>query len=374
MARRIASPDLAAEYAEIGPALEEAVLRVLRSGAYVLGPETEAFEAELAETVGVRFALGVASGTDALVLALRAAGVEPGSEVVTTPFTFFATVEAILLAGARPVFADIEPHGFNLDPAKLDAAVTPRTRAILPVHLFGRCADLRGIGAVAGAHGLALVEDAAQAIGARRAGRGAGAWGAAGCFSFYPSKNLGAAGDGGAVTCDDPGIAERVRLLRNHGSRERDVHRLVGTSSRLDALQAAVLRVKLAHLERWSEARAAVARAFRERLAGLDGIELPDAGDDESPAWHQYVIRCRPPGRRRAVCRALDEADVEWRHYYPQPAYRQAALGRLALPAGACPEAERACAEVVCLPIHPRLAKDDVDRVAEAVRRGAAAR
>ena len=374
MARRIASPDLAAEYAEIGPALEEAVLRVLRSGAYVLGPETQAFETELAEKLGVRFALGVASGTDALVLALRAAGVEPGGEVITTPFTFFATVEAILLAGARPVFADIEPHGFNLDPAKLDAAVTPRTRAILPVHLFGRCADLRGIGAVAEAHGLPVVEDAAQAIGARRAGRSAGAAGVAGCFSFYPSKNLAAAGDGGAVTTDDPGLAERVRLLRNHGSRERDVHRLTGTTSRLDALQAAVLRVKLAHLDGWGAARAGVARAYRERLAGIDGIELPGAGGDEAPAWHQYAIRCRPAGRRGAVCHALDEADVEWRHFYPRPAYRQPALGRLGLPEGACPEAERACAEVVCLPIHPRLATGDVERVVEAVRRGAACR
>jgi dTDP-4-amino-4,6-dideoxygalactose transaminase len=371
MAPRIPAVDLAGEYRELGPELEAAVVRVLRSGAYVLGPEVEAFEAELAAQVGVRFAVAVASGTDALTLALRAVGVEAGSEVITTPFTFFATVESILLVGARPVFVDIESDGFNLDPAKLDAAVTPRTRAILPVHLFGRCADTPRIRAVAEAHGLALVEDAAQALGARRAGRAAGALGDAASFSFYPSKNLAAAGDGGAVTSDDPAVAERVRLLGSHGSRERDVHRMAGTTSRLNAIQAAVLRVKLAHLERWNEQRAGVAGAYGERLRGLEGIVLPPTAPDELPNWHQYAIRFRPAARRAAVCKALDEAGVEWRHYYPRPAYAQPGLAALHLPEGTCPEAERACDEVVCLPIHPRLAAPEVDRVADAVRRGA---
>lgn len=365
--------DLAGEYAEVGEALEAAALRVLRSGRYVLGPECEEFERELGAFVGARFALGAASGTDALVLALRAVGVSPGDEVITTAFTFFATVEAVLTIGARPVFADLEPGGFNLDPTKLDALVTSRTRALLPVHVFGRCVDMAGIDAVAGAHGVPVVEDAAQAIGAARGGRMAGALGAAAAFSFYPSKNLSAAGDGGAVTTQDADVAERVELLRNHGSRERDQHVLAGgTTSRLDALQAAILRAKLPRLTAWNEARTAVAAGYAERLAGLDGVALPLVGSDERPVWHQYAIRC-DRSLRPAVCRALDEAAVEWRHFYPAPVYRQPSLGSDALRAGTCPEAERACEEVVCLPIHPRLRPDELDRVADAVRRGAAA-
>lgn len=367
---RVACVDLEGEYAEIGEALEAAVLEVLRSRRYVLGPACEAFERELAAELGVGCAVGAASGTDALVLALRALGVGSGDEVVTTPFTYFATVEAILMAGARPVFADVEPGGFHLDPAKLDALVTPRTRALLPVHVFGRCADMDGIHAVARAHGLAVLEDAAQAIGAVRAGHRAGASGAAAAFSFYPSKNLSAAGDGGAVTTDDGALAARVDLLRNHGSRERDHHLLVGTTSRLDALQAAILRVKLPQLARWNEARAERAAGYSERLAGLDGVILPTRLPGERPAWHQYGIRCAP-ALRPAICRALDEAEVEWRHFYPVPAYRQPALGSGVLAEGTCPEAENACREVVCLPIHPRLRPDELDRVADAVRRGA---
>jgi dTDP-4-amino-4,6-dideoxygalactose transaminase len=365
---RITAVDLPGEWAEVGTAVEAAVVRVLRSGAYVLGPETEAFETELAKTVGTRFALGVGSGTEALLLALRALGAGAGSEVVTTPFTYFATVEAILMAGARPVFADVEPGGFGLDPARVEAALTRRTRAILPVHLFGRCADMEPIRELAEAHGLSVLEDAAQAIGARRAGRSAGAFGAAGCFSFYPTKNLGAAGDGGAVTTDDPALADAVRLLRSHGSPVRDVHRVLGTTSRLDSIQAAVLRVKLPHLERWTRARAGVARGYAERLGGLPGLALPDAGADEAPVWHQYAIRIQGEARRTQVCRALDAADVEWRHFYPRPAYAQEALGDWRQPEGTCPEAERACREVLCLPIHPRLRDADLDRIAEAVR------
>jgi dTDP-4-amino-4,6-dideoxygalactose transaminase len=369
---RIGGVDLAGEYGEIGSEVEAAVLGVLRSGAYVLGPESDAFEAELADFVGVPFAVGAASGTDALALALRAVGVVPGSEVITTPFTFFATAEAILLAGARPVFADIEPHGFNLDPAALDAAINERTRAVVPVNLFGACADMDAIGALAAARSLPVVEDAAQAIGAARGGRSAGSAGTAAAFSFYPSKNLSAAGDGGAVTTGDPDVKERIRLLGNHGSSERDRHRILGTTSRLDALQAAILRVKLRHLPRWNQARSEVARGYGERLAGLDGVELPPVAAGETPAWHQYAVRCRPSAQRAAVCKALEEAGVEWRHFYPRPAYRQPALGEFQLPEGSCPEAERACDEVICLPIHPRLGPAELDRVAEAVRRGAA--
>jgi dTDP-4-amino-4,6-dideoxygalactose transaminase len=368
MVERIGSVDLAGEYAEIGEAVEEAVIGVLRSGSYILGPECEAFESEFATLVGARFSLGAASGTDALVLALKGAGVGPGSEVVTTPFTFFATVEAIILAGARPVFADIEADGFNLDPVKAAEAITPRTAAVMPVHVFGRCADVAGIRARVG--DVPVIEDAAQAVGASRAGSRAGSMGTAAAFSFYPSKNLSAAGDGGAVTCDDPELAERIGLLRNHGSREPDRHEMVGMTSRLDALQAAILRVKLGRLAAWNEGRQRVATGYAERLAGLAGIRLPQPGPDEISAWHQYGVRCAPAALRSAVCKALDEEGVDWRHFYPRPAYSQEGVGADRLRPGACPEAERACEEVICLPIHPRLTEDQLDRVAAAVRRG----
>ncbi len=357
--------DMAAEWAQVNAAVEEAVLRVLRSGQYILGPETGALETEIAEYVGARFAVGVGSGTEALVLALRAVGVGPGDEVITTPFTFFATIEAILLIGARPVFVDIEEAGFNLDPAGIPAAITERTRAILPVHLFGRCADIKAIRAVADERGLPVVEDAAQSIGAARAGRSAGAWGAAGCFSFYPAKNLGAVGDGGCVTTNDEAVAERLRLLRAHGSRERDVHAEVGTTSRLDSVHAAALRVKLPLLDGWTQARARSAALYQELLQGCDGLRLPSPGPDETHVWNQYAVRCDDP---EVVREALSAANVEWRYFYPQPVYRQPALGEGMLPSGSCPEAEKRCLEVICLPMNPFLAKEQVQRVGEVIR------
>jgi dTDP-4-amino-4,6-dideoxygalactose transaminase len=365
MAWRVPIVDVAAEYAEAGAPLEEAVLRVLRSGHYVLGPETAALEAELAALVGTRFAVGVGSGSDALALALRALGVGPDDEVVTTPFTYFATVEAILIAGARPVFADIEPDGFNLDPARVEAALTERTRAVLPVHLFGRCADMRSIRAIADARGIPVVEDAAQAIGAGRNGRRAGAWGSAGCFSFYPSKNLGGAGDGGCVTTDDADVAHRVRLLRTHGSEDGSTHRLVGFNSRLDSIQAAVLRAKLPYLKAWSEGRARNAEVYRAELSDCDGIVLPTASPDEDCVWNQYAVRCREPGPVRA---ALEANGIEWRHYYSEPAYRQPAMGAGRLPPGSCPEAERACAEVIALPVRPSCSAETIRGIARVIR------
>jgi dTDP-3-amino-3,4,6-trideoxy-alpha-D-glucose transaminase len=369
MAIRIPCADLAAEWREVGAAVEAAVLRVLRSGAYVLGPETQAFEAELAGFVGTRHAVGVGSGTEALELALLALGVGRGDEVVTTPFTFFATIEAILRVGARPVFADIERDGFHLDPAAVEAALTARTRAVIPVHLFGRCADTRRILALCAPRGIPVVEDAAQAIGASRDGLAAGAAGALGCISFYPSKNLGAAGDAGAVTTDDAALAERVRMLRFHGSRERYVHERVGTTSRLDSIQAAVLRVKLPCLRGWNAARGRLAARYAERLAGAPGIVLPGAGAGETPVWYLYTIRCRDA---KPVREALDRSGVEWRHFYAMPAYRQAAVADLGIPAGACPEAERACREVISLPIYPTLADAAVDEISATIRAAAA--
>jgi len=365
MAWRIPIVDLAAEYAEVGAAVEEAVLRVLRSGSYVLGPETAAFEEDLAALVGVPFAVGVGSGTEALVLALRAVGVEPGDEVVTSAFSFFATVEGILHCGARPVFADIEPEGFNLSPSALEAAVTPRTRAVVPVHLFGRCADMPRIAAVAGRHGIAVVEDAAQSIGAARAGRRAGAWGAAGCFSFYPAKNLGGAGDGGCVTTSEPEVAGRLRLLRSHGACAEGGHVLAGTTSRLDSLQAAVLRAKLPYLEVWTDARARNARVYAEELAGCPGVVLPGGAPNEEIVWSQYTIRCREPGR---VQTALEARGIEWRRYYPRPLCEEPGLGGFRRPAAEFPEAARACAEVISLPVRPSCSADLIREIAGVIR------
>ena len=366
MAWRIPLVDLAAEYAEVGAALEASVLRVLRSGHYVLGPETVAFEGELANLVGTRFALGVGSGSEALALSLRALGVGPGDEVVTSPFTYFATVESILLIGASPVFCDVEPGGFNLDPEALGACLGNRTRAVIPVHLFGRCADMERICAITAARDVPVIEDAAQAIGAARGGRRAGAWGTAGCFSFYPSKNLGAVGDGGGVTSDDEAFIERVHQLRIHGSGPDGSHEIVGTSSRLDSIQAAALRAKLPFLKVWSEMRARNARLYASELEGCDGIRLPQGGPDEDCVWNQYVLRCREPQR---VCSALEAAGIEWRHYYRVPSYREPALGSARLPDGTCPEAERACAESVAIPIRSTCAPATIREIAGVVRR-----
>ena len=368
MAWRIPIVDLAAEFLEVGPAVEAAVLRVLRSQQYILGPESAAFEADLAAQVGVEFAVGVSSGTDALVLALRAAGVVPGDEVVTSAFTFFASVEAILLAGARPVFADIERNGFGVDPSRVEAALGPRTRAILPVHLFGRCADMPQLEALARARGIAIVEDAAQAIGAARAGRRAGAWGHAGCFSFYPSKNLGGVGDGGCVTTDDPQLAERVRLFRSHGGAQDGVHQVLGNTARLDAIQAAALCAKLPYLEGWTRARARNARIYAEAFAGCEGIAIPGAGGDETPVWNQYTIRCR---RAPVVRAALEAEGIEWRHYYPMPAASQPALGAARCAPGSFPESERACAEALSIPIRPSCSPATIEHIADVIRRAA---
>jgi dTDP-4-amino-4,6-dideoxygalactose transaminase len=357
--------DLGADGTEAGPSVEAAVLRVLRSGRYVLGPETAALEAEIARRVGTRFAVGVGSGTDALALALRALGIGPGDEVLTTAFTHFATVEAILLAGARPVFADVERGQFGIDPARVARALSPRARAVIPVHLFGRCADVEHVLAVADAAGIPVIEDAAQAFGAARGGRCAGAWGRLGCFSFYPSKLLGGVGDGGCVTTDDAELAERLRALRSHGDARDGVHALAGTTSRLDSLQAAALRAKLPFLKAWIEGRARNAAVYREELAGRRGVRLPEAGPGEEPVWSQYTLRCADAPRVRA---ALTRAGIEWRHYYPRPAAAQPALGRLRAPAGSFPEAERCCAEAVSLPIRASLPPEAIREIARVVR------
>lgn len=365
MTWRIPLVDLAAEYEEAGPDVEEAALRCLRGGAFVLGPETSAFEHELAELIGTDFAVGVGSGTEALTLALRALGVGPGDEVVTSAFTYFATVEAILACGARPVFADIEAEGFNVDPECVLGALTERTRAVIPVHLFGRCADIPQLDAALRSAGVALVEDVAQAIGAARGGRRAGAWGVAGCFSFYPSKNLGATGDGGCITTNDPELAAHLRLLRSHGLTSDGRHVVPGTTSRLDALQAAVLRAKLPYLKSWTDARARNARLYGEALAGCPGVVLPPAPGDEEIVWNQYTIRCR---ERERVQEALGAAGIQWRRYYARAACEEPALGEFRRPASDFPETARACAEALSIPVRPSCSPETIREIAAVIR------
>jgi len=355
--------DLRAEYAELRAEIDQAVLRVLASGHFVLGPEGSALEAELAAMTGAAHAVAVASGTDALHLALRAAGIGPGDDVVVPAFTFIATAEAVTYTGARPIFADIDAASFNATAATLEAALTPATRAVIVVHLYGQCAEMPAIAALCASRGIILIEDCAQAIGADYDGRAAGAWGAFGCFSFYPTKNLGAYGDAGLVTVRDPGDAERVRMLRHHGSRQTYQHEIVGYNSRLDELQAAILRVKLPQLARFNEARRRAAARYR---AGLDGsgVVLPAEHGHGLHVYHQFTIRS---ARRDALRAALGESGIASAVYYPLPVHRQpayaASVGALELPAS-----DAAAASVLSLPIHPYLREADVDRVCAVLR------
>lgn len=359
--------DLGAQYASIAHEIEPAVLEVLRSQRYVLGETVASFERDAAAYVGAPHAIGVASGSDALLLALMALDVGPGDEVVTTSFSFFATASAITRLGAKPVFADIRPDDFNLDPDAVRRAITPRTRALLPVHLYGQCVDFAAFEAIAREHRLPIVEDAAQAIGAKRDGRSAGAVGDLGCFSFYPTKNLGAAGDAGLVTARDQALAARVRRLREHGSEVRYEHVEVGLNSRLDAIQAAVLRVKLRHVDAWSDARAQRAAVYDRLLrdAGLEGtVTLPYVVPGARHIFHQYVIRVP---RRDALRASLRERGIGSEVYYPIPLHLQRCFADLGYRAGDLPETERAAREVLALPMYPELTDAQQERVVEAI-------
>jgi dTDP-4-amino-4,6-dideoxygalactose transaminase len=361
--------DLRAQYASIRAEVEQAVRRVLESQQCILGPDVAALEEEIAAYCGTKHAVGCGSGTDALLLALRALDIGPGDEVLTTPFTFFATAGAVANVGARPVFADIDPRTFNLDPAAARDALRrhPRVKAILPVHLFGLCADMDEFLAMAAERGIAVIEDAAQAIGAEHRGRRAGSMGAIGCFSFFPTKNLGGAGEGGILTTSDGRLAERLRALRVHGSRVRYYHDEVGTNSRLDTLQAAILRVKLKRLEQWTARRIAHAGLYRKTLAELGApVRAP-----ELPAWpsrhvyHQFVIRAPQRDRLR---RWLAGQGIASEIYYPLPLHRQKCFLHLGYEPGALPESERAAAEVLALPIYPELEPEQVARICRSIR------
>ncbi len=328
------------------------------------------FEAEFATYCGSRHGVAIGNGTDALRFALLAAGVGPGDEVITTPFTFIGTTEAISQCGARFVLADIEPDTFTVDPQAIERALTPRTKAILPVHLYGQCADMPGIAAVAAARRLAVVEDACQAHGAALDGRRAGSFGVSGAFSFYPTKNLGGFGEGGFVTTDDDGIAARVRRLRDHGQSAKYLHAEEGYNGRLDALQCALLRVKLRRLDAWNARRRAVAARYHRALQPLAGsglLRLPVERPGGTHVYHQFAVRV--PKDRDAVRAHLLEAGIETGVHYPIPLHRQPCYAGLGLGEGSFPEAERAAREVLTLPIHPHLDDERIDRVAAALGR-----
>lgn len=359
--------DLKAQYASIRDELDDAVRRVVEAQGFVMGPEVEAFEEEIAAYVGVRHAVGVASGTDALLLPLRALDAEPGSHVIVPSFTFFATAGAVWNAGLRPVFCDVDPDTFNVTAETIEAVWTDRTVAVIPVHLFGRTAPMTGIMELATERGAFVLEDAAQAIGAAGPAGAAGAVADAGAFSFFPTKNLGAFGDGGLVTTNDPVMAERVAKLRVHGGRQMYHHELVGTNSRLDALQAAVLRVKLRYVDEWAAARARNAAWYREGLADVAEVLVPErlGAEGHHHVYNQFTVRAR---RRDELRRHLTDRGIGSGVYYPAPLHLQECFASLGGRAGELPVTEALCGEVLSLPIFPELGEDRVGRVCEAVR------
>ena len=350
--------DLKAQHQPIRDEIQAALNRVLDSGTFILGPEVEALEQEIAAYSQCQYGIGVSSGTDALLVALMALGIKPGDEVITTPFSFFATAGSIARLGAKPVFVDIEPDSFNLDATKIAAAITPRTKAIMPVHLYGQMAEMDLLMEVAARHKLFVIEDAAQAIGAEYKGRRAGSIGHFGCFSFYPSKNLGGPGEGGMVVTNDPAFAQRVKALRNHGSMAQKYHhQMVGGNFRLDALQAATLRVKLKYLDDWTAARQRNAKIYREATSQLAWpAELPH----RRHVYNQFVIRTK---QRAAVIERLKAKNIGYEIYYPVALHLQECFSDLGYKVGDFPLAEAATQEVLALPIYPELTEDQIQEV-----------
>jgi dTDP-4-amino-4,6-dideoxygalactose transaminase len=362
----IAFLDMKSVYVELKPELDAAYHRVMESGWYVLGKEVEAFEAEYAAFCGTKHCIGLGNGLEALELALRGWGIGQGDEVIVPSNTYIATWLAVTAVGARVVPVEPTPAGPNIDPERLAAAITPRTKAIMPVHLYGEPADMEAIGALARKHGLKVVEDVAQAQGSKVRGRRAGALGDAGAHSFFPTKNIGAFGDGGAVTTDDDKLADRLRALRNYGSKVKYVNIERGFNSRLDELQAAFLRVKLRHLDRWNEQRRQVAARYDDKLAGIPGLKLPRAPQWAEPVWHLYVVRTP---HRTELIKALDGQGIGTLVHYPIPPHLQQAYADLGLGRGAYPLAENLADTVLSLPMGPHLKPEQVDEVAAAVRK-----
>jgi dTDP-4-amino-4,6-dideoxygalactose transaminase len=357
--------DLKIQYNAIKDEIDNALLGVIGSTSFILGPQGKALEQSIAAYHNVKHAVGVASGTDALHLALRAAGIGPGDEVITTPFTFIATAEAISYVGAVPVFVDIRPDTFNIDVQAIEPKITKRTKALLPVHLYGHPADMDPLMAVARKHGLKVIEDCAQSFGAEYRGKRTGSFGDLGCFSFFPSKNLGCYGDGGMVITDDAKAAERLLSLRNHGSKVRYYHDEVGYNSRLDEVQAAVLNVKFRHIEAYTAGRRRSAALYHKHVS-LPGIVTPAENADCRHVYHQYTIRIKD---RDAVKKRLDDAKVSNMIYYPVPCHLQAAYRDLGMRPGSLPVAEQAAQDVLSLPLYPELTEEQVRSVAEAVKK-----
>jgi len=361
--------DLSRQYNQLQNELEEALIKVARSGRYILGPEVEGLEKELAEMCQAKYAIGVSSGSDALVLALMALDVGEGDEVITTPFTFFATVGAIARLGAKPVFADIDPKTFNLDPKKVEAAITDKTKAILPVHLYGQMADMDSFMEISKKHNVAIVEDAAQAIGSFNShGKRAGSLGDFGCFSFFPSKNLGAMGDGGLVVTNDEALYEKGKILRAHGSKPKYYHSIVGGNFRLDPMQAAVLRVKAPHLEKWHKQRKENADRYREIFAEyrdqLEGkIDLPQEIEGRH-IYNQFVLRAEKRDELKAY---LAENGIGCEIYYPLSLHMQKCFSYLGYKEGDFPESEKAAKETLAIPVFPELTEEEARYVVKSI-------
>jgi dTDP-4-amino-4,6-dideoxygalactose transaminase len=360
--------DLAEQHRQLRPEIEAALARVLDTNQFILGGEVEALENEIAEYCGVRHAVGCASGSDALLLAFIALDVTPGVEIITTPYSFFATVSAITRLGATPVFVDIDPATYNLDVRQLESKITDRTKSVEPVHLYGQCADMHAINEVCRKRGIPIVEDAAQAIGAEENGRRAGAMSAVGCFSFYPSKNLGGLGDGGMLTTNDDSLARKLRALRVHGAERKYYHKFVGLNSRLDGFQGAALRVKLPYLEMWTQRRRENAANYRRLFtdAGLtEEIGMPFERENCRHIYNQFVIRV--PGRRDELRAFLTDREIGSDIYYPVPLHLQECFAYLGYREGDLPEAEKAARETLAIPIYPELRRDQQEYVVETI-------
>ena len=354
------------QYKQLEEEIDKTMKEIAQSSRFVLGKETENFEQDICKYCNVKYAIGVASGTDALILALTALDIKTGDEVITTPFTFIATAEAITRVGAKPVFVDIDPGTYNIEPAKIEKAITPNTKAIIPVHLYGNPCNMSSILEVAEKHGLKIIEDAAQAIGATYDNQKIGSFGNSGCFSFFPSKNLGAFGDGGMIVTNDKKLAERLRLLRVHGTSSKYRHSIVGFNSRLDNLQAAILSIKLKKLDGWTKIRREIASRYNPAFEDI--AITPQEQDKGKHVYHLYVLRVKKKNRDE-VLELLNENGVESRVYYPVPLHLQECYKALGYKKGDFPESERASLEILALPLFPELKKEQQDYVIQTVKK-----
>jgi len=350
--------DLTAQYKSIKTEIDAAIKRVVDSQHFILGPEVEMFEKEVAAYCGTKYAVGVASGTDALILSLKALGIGGGDEVITTPFTFFATAESISIVGAKPVFVDVDPKTYCINPALIEDKITKKTKAIIPVHLFGQCADMDRILDIAKINNLKVIEDTAQAMGATYKGKQAGSMGDTGALSFFPSKNLGGFGDGGMVITNNKEDADKIKMLRVHGSTIRYIHSAVGTNSRLDALQAAILRVKLKHLDKWLDGRRRVAQYYNEHLRDIAALITPYTPPYNTHTYHLYILRLK--SNPENLSKALNDAGIEARTYYPVPLHLQECYKNLGYKKGDLKESESASPQTLAIPLFPELKNEEL--------------